>query len=41
MIELLTETAHVKPPLDQLADGPPDVRPAFRHRLKAAAKSPG
>lgn len=41
LIELLTETAYVQPPLDQLADGPPDVRPAFRHRLKAAAKTPG
>ncbi|KAM1808968.1 hypothetical protein TB2_025453 [Malus domestica] len=41
LIELLTETAYVQPPLNQLADGPPDVRPAFRHRFKAAAKTPG
>ncbi|CAL2275528.1 unnamed protein product [Prunus armeniaca] len=41
LIELLTETAYVQPPLSQLADSPPDVRPAFRHRFKAVAKSPG
>lgn len=41
LIELLTETAYVQPSLDQLADAPPDIRPAFRHRFKAAAKSPG
>ncbi|XP_062158881.1 DNA-directed RNA polymerase 3B, chloroplastic isoform X2 [Alnus glutinosa] len=34
LIELLTETAYVQPPLNQLADGPPDIRPAFRHKFK-------
>ncbi|XP_047316621.1 DNA-directed RNA polymerase 3, chloroplastic [Impatiens glandulifera] len=34
LIELLTETAYVQPPIDQLADSPPDIRPAFRHLFK-------
>lgn len=41
MIELLIETAYVQAPLDQLADSPPDVRPAFRHRFKLMTKNPG
>ncbi|KAK7837639.1 dna-directed rna polymerase 3 [Quercus suber] len=36
LIELLTETAYVQPPLNQSADGPPDIRPAFRHKFKPA-----
>ncbi|PON70429.1 DNA-directed RNA polymerase, phage-type [Parasponia andersonii] len=39
LIDLLTETAFVQPPLDQSGDIPPDVRPAFRHRLKGIAKT--
>ncbi|XP_062078452.1 DNA-directed RNA polymerase 3B, chloroplastic [Humulus lupulus] len=39
LIDLLTETAFVQPPLDQSGDVPPDVRPAFRHRLKSIAKT--
>ncbi|XP_031492088.1 DNA-directed RNA polymerase 1B, mitochondrial-like [Nymphaea colorata] len=38
LIELLIETAYIQPPLDQGADGPPDIRPAFRHSLKSASK---
>lgn len=41
LIELLTETAYVQPPLNQLADGPPDIRPAFRHKFKPVTKNPG
>ncbi|KAL4654438.1 hypothetical protein ACB092_01G378300 [Castanea dentata] len=41
LIELLTETAYVQPPLNQSADGPPDIRPAFRHKFKPVTKNPG
>ncbi|XP_057950136.1 DNA-directed RNA polymerase 3, chloroplastic-like [Malania oleifera] len=41
LIELLTETAYVHPPVNQAADGPPDVRPAFRHTLKIVTRDPG
>ncbi|XP_059670497.1 DNA-directed RNA polymerase 2, chloroplastic/mitochondrial-like [Cornus florida] len=34
LIELLIQTAYIQPPADQLADGPPDIRPAFVHTLK-------
>nr|DAD31567.1 TPA_asm: hypothetical protein HUJ06_010418 [Nelumbo nucifera] len=38
LIELLMQTAYIQPPVDQLADGPPDIRPAFRHSLKTVTK---
>lgn len=38
MIELLTQTAFIQPPADQLADGPPDIRPAFVHTFRTVAK---
>ncbi|XP_038890081.1 DNA-directed RNA polymerase 2, chloroplastic/mitochondrial-like isoform X2 [Benincasa hispida] len=38
LIELLTQTAYIQPPADQLADGPPDIRPAFRHSLRTVMK---
>ena len=41
LIELLTETAYVQTPVNQSADSPPDVRPAFRHTFKTVAKDPG
>uniref|UniRef100_A0A7N0V523 DNA-directed RNA polymerase n=1 Tax=Kalanchoe fedtschenkoi TaxID=63787 RepID=A0A7N0V523_KALFE len=41
LIELLTETAFVQPPVSQSADTPPDVRPAFRHTFKVMSKLPG
>ncbi|XP_021899238.1 DNA-directed RNA polymerase 3, chloroplastic isoform X2 [Carica papaya] len=41
LLELLTETAYVQPPVDQAADCPPDVRPAFKHRFKTVTKNPG
>ncbi|KAF5469416.1 hypothetical protein F2P56_013494 [Juglans regia] len=40
LIELLTGSAYVQPPLNQSADGPPDIRPAFRHKYKAVIKNP-
>ncbi|KAL2482807.1 DNA-directed RNA polymerase 3 [Forsythia ovata] len=41
LIELLTHTAYVQPPVNQSADSPPDVRPAFRHLFKIATREPG
>ncbi|XP_042481261.1 DNA-directed RNA polymerase 2B, chloroplastic/mitochondrial-like isoform X2 [Macadamia integrifolia] len=38
LIELLMQTAYIQPPVDQVADGPPDIRPAFRHSLKTVMK---
>lgn len=38
LIQLLLETAYIQPPIDQLGDGPPDVRPAFTHVLKTLTK---
>ncbi|XP_078431396.1 DNA-directed RNA polymerase 1B, mitochondrial-like [Wolffia australiana] len=38
LIELLIDTAYIQPPVNQQADGPPDIRPAFRHTLKTVAK---
>ncbi|XP_041010369.1 DNA-directed RNA polymerase 1B, mitochondrial [Juglans microcarpa x Juglans regia] len=34
LIQLLTETAYIQPPIDQLGDGPPEIRPAFVHSRK-------
>ncbi|KMZ74274.1 DNA-directed RNA polymerase [Zostera marina] len=34
LIDLLIDSAFVQSPTDQLADSPPDVRPAFRHIFK-------
>ncbi|KAI9153573.1 hypothetical protein LWI28_013283 [Acer negundo] len=38
LIELLMETAFIQPPSDQLADGPPDIRPAFVHTFRIVSK---
>ncbi|CAL5399179.1 unnamed protein product [Camellia sinensis] len=38
LIQLLMETAYIQPPVDQLGDGPPDIRPAFIHTLKTITK---
>ncbi|KAK4763736.1 hypothetical protein SAY87_013174 [Trapa incisa] len=38
LIQLLTETAYIQPPTDQLGDAPPDIRPAFIHTLKTITK---
>ncbi|OVA15329.1 DNA-directed RNA polymerase [Macleaya cordata] len=38
LIELLIQSAYIQPPVDQLADGPPEIRPAFRHSLKTVTK---
>ncbi|KAL1097043.1 hypothetical protein V6Z11_D05G009100 [Gossypium hirsutum] len=41
LLELLTETAYVQPPIDQSGDSPLDVRPAFRHKFKTISRGPG
>ncbi|CAK9315095.1 unnamed protein product [Citrullus colocynthis] len=41
LIELLIESAFIQPPVSQSADSPPDIRPAFWHRFKPVAKTPG
>ncbi|GMH13779.1 hypothetical protein Nepgr_015620 [Nepenthes gracilis] len=41
LIELLIETAYVQHPVNQSADSPPDIRPAFRHKFKIGTKGPG
>ncbi|XP_022776678.1 DNA-directed RNA polymerase 1B, mitochondrial-like [Durio zibethinus] len=38
LIQLLMEKAYIQPPVDQLGDGPPDIRPAFIHALKTVSK---
>lgn len=38
LIQLLIETAYIQPPVDQLGDGPPDIRPAFMHSLRTVTK---
>ncbi|XP_021911531.1 DNA-directed RNA polymerase 1B, mitochondrial-like, partial [Carica papaya] len=38
LIKLLTETAYIQPPVDQLGGDPPDIRPAFVHTLKTVTK---
>ncbi|EPS64933.1 hypothetical protein M569_09836 [Genlisea aurea] len=40
LINLLTQSAYVQPPVSQSADSPPDVRPAFRHFFKIATREP-
>ncbi|KAK6156642.1 hypothetical protein DH2020_010890 [Rehmannia glutinosa] len=41
LIQLLTQSAYVQPPVNQSADSPPDVRPAFRHIFKIATRESG
>ncbi|XP_059655628.1 DNA-directed RNA polymerase 1B, mitochondrial-like [Cornus florida] len=38
LIQLMMEKAYIQPPVDQIGDGPPDIRPAFIHTLKTVAK---
>ncbi|KAL3582059.1 hypothetical protein D5086_016391 [Populus alba] len=38
LIQLMIETAYIQPPIDQIGDGPPDIRPAFVHTLKTITK---
>ncbi|KAK9277423.1 hypothetical protein L1049_006966 [Liquidambar formosana] len=38
LIQLLMETAYIQPPVDQIGDGPPDIRPAFIHTIKTVTK---
>ncbi|KAK6157754.1 hypothetical protein DH2020_012002 [Rehmannia glutinosa] len=35
LIQILTQTAYIQPPIDQMDDAPPDIRPAFVHTLKS------
>ncbi|XP_010273707.1 PREDICTED: DNA-directed RNA polymerase 3, chloroplastic isoform X2 [Nelumbo nucifera] len=41
LIELLTETAYVQPPINQLGDSPREIRPAFRHTFRTLSKETG
>lgn len=34
LMQLLIETAYIQPPSNQFGDGPPDIRPAFKHTLR-------
>ncbi|CAH9090948.1 unnamed protein product [Cuscuta europaea] len=34
LVELVLQTAYIQPPTDELADSPPDVRPAFIHTTR-------
>ncbi|KAG9440247.1 hypothetical protein H6P81_020412 [Aristolochia fimbriata] len=34
LVDLLIQTAYIQPPVGSNPDGPPDIRPAFRHTLK-------
>jgi DNA-directed RNA polymerase len=34
LVELLTQTAYIQPPSDQLEDGAIDIRPAFVHSFR-------
>ncbi|KAK9271476.1 hypothetical protein L1049_001835 [Liquidambar formosana] len=38
LIELLMRTAYIQPPANQLADGPPDIRPAFIHTFRTVMR---
>ncbi|GLU10284.1 hypothetical protein SLE2022_271030 [Rubroshorea leprosula] len=40
LVELLIETAYVQDPVNQSKDAPPDIRPAFTHKLKSLGSSP-
>ncbi|GFP94803.1 DNA-directed RNA polymerase 3 chloroplastic [Phtheirospermum japonicum] len=41
LIQLLMQSAYIQPPVNQSADSPPDVRPAFRHVFKIATMESG
>lgn len=34
LIELLLQATFIQPPIDQSAEGPPEIRPAFRHTFR-------
>ncbi|ERN18503.1 DNA-directed RNA polymerase 1B, mitochondrial isoform X1 [Amborella trichopoda] len=38
LIELFIKTAYIQPPVDQQAEGPPEIRPAFRHTFRTFTK---
>ncbi|XP_051122130.1 DNA-directed RNA polymerase 1B, mitochondrial-like [Andrographis paniculata] len=35
LIQIMTQTAYIQPPTDQMDDAPPDIRPAFVHTLRS------
>ncbi|KAL6529271.1 DNA-directed RNA polymerase 1B, mitochondrial [Orobanche gracilis] len=41
LIQILTQTAYIQPPVDQMDDAPPDIRPAFVHTLKSVETQKG
>ncbi|CAK9142489.1 unnamed protein product [Ilex paraguariensis] len=41
LIQLLLEKAYIQPPIDQIDDGPPDIRPAFIHTLQTVETQRG
>ncbi|KAL6573587.1 DNA-directed RNA polymerase 1B, mitochondrial [Orobanche hederae] len=41
LIQILTQTAYIQPPVDQMDDAPPDIRPAFVHTLKSVETPKG
>ncbi|KAI3414515.1 DNA-directed RNA polymerase [Psidium guajava] len=38
LIELLIQTAYIQPPANQLAEDPPDIRPAFLHTFRTVTR---
>ncbi|XP_030468884.1 DNA-directed RNA polymerase 2B, chloroplastic/mitochondrial isoform X1 [Syzygium oleosum] len=38
LIELLIQTAYIQPPANQLAEDPPDIRPAFVHTFRTVTR---
>ncbi|PKA55846.1 DNA-directed RNA polymerase 1, mitochondrial [Apostasia shenzhenica] len=38
LIELLLDSAYIQPPIDQEIDGPPDIRPAFKHSVRTLSR---
>ncbi|KAK4484026.1 hypothetical protein RD792_011240 [Penstemon davidsonii] len=41
LIQILMQTAYIQPPVDQMEDAPPDIRPAFMHTLKSVETQKG
>ncbi|KAF6168774.1 hypothetical protein GIB67_012172 [Kingdonia uniflora] len=39
LISFLVETAYIQPPINQMAENSPDIRPAFRHYINSAKAS--
>ncbi|KAK4479843.1 hypothetical protein RD792_015386 [Penstemon davidsonii] len=41
LIQILMQTAYIQPPVDQMEDAPPDIKPAFVHALKSVETHKG